>query len=65
MESCPRPANCVFGETAAAAEHFVEGGDAVARFEFPYVGADTVDNAGDVITRVGVVVREVLGNFPD
>jgi hypothetical protein len=42
----------------------VEGGDAVARFEFIDVGADGVDDAGNVVARVGIVVWDYFGDFP-
>jgi hypothetical protein len=64
MESCVGPADGVFGKGAAWSHHFVEGGDAVARFEFIDVGADGVDDAGNVVAGVGIVVWDYFGNFP-
>lgn len=44
----------------------MEGGDAVARFEFGDVGTDGVDDAGDIVALVdgGFVGGEDFGAFP-
>jgi hypothetical protein len=42
----------------------VERGNAVTGLEFPDFAAHAVDDAGDVIARVGVVVRDEFGDLP-
>ena len=50
------PGESVFGVGASTREHFVESGYAVTLFEFDDILADFVDDAGDVVALVGVVV---------
>jgi hypothetical protein len=63
-ECGPGPADGVFSERATGRHHFVKRGDAIAGGEFPDGTADGVDDAGDVITRVGVVGWDEVGEFP-
>lgn len=52
MESGGGVADGIFGETAVGSHHLVEGGDAVSGSELDNVGADGMNDAGDVVARV-------------
>lgn len=49
------PGHRVLGEASVGGTHLVEGGDAVPGFEFVDAGADAVNDAGNVISRVGLL----------
>ena len=53
MERRPIVGECVFGETAAWCAKLVQCGDAVAGTEVDDSAADGVDDAGNVVPRVG------------
>jgi hypothetical protein len=50
------PSDSVLGVRATRLEHLVESGNAVTLLELYDIFADFVDDAGDVIALVGVVV---------
>jgi hypothetical protein len=55
-ESGVLPSDGVLGVRATRLEHLVESGNAVTLLELYDILADFVDDAGDVIALVGVVV---------
>jgi len=55
-ESGVLPGESILGVRATRCEHLVESSHAVTLLEFYDVLADLVDDAGDVIALVGVVV---------
>jgi hypothetical protein len=52
VEGCVLPGNGILGVAAPGGPHLVERGHAVTRFEFKDVGADLLDDAGNVIALV-------------
>lgn len=58
------PPDGVLCKTAMWLHHLVERGDAISRLEFPNIAAYTVDNASDIVPRVGVVLGDEFWDFP-
>ena len=59
VEGCVLPGDGVLSVAARGRAHLVEGRHAVARFELEDIGADLLDDTGDVIALIEGVVEDV------
>ncbi len=54
VKSCVRPGDCVLGVAAVRGSYLMEGSNPNAGFELGDVGADLVDDAGDIVSLVAL-----------
>lgn len=58
------PADRIFRETSSWSHHLMEAGHTIALFEFPYIGANAMDDPGDIVATIAIVVGKEFGDFP-